>query len=31
MELRNLTVVHLLTDNDKMVRTSAAKYKWKKK
>ena len=31
MELNNLTPVHLLTDNDEMVRTSAAKYKWKKK
>ena len=30
MELNNLTLAHLLTDSDKMVRASAAKCKWKK-
>ena len=30
MELNNLTVAYLLTDDDKMIRTSAAKYKWNK-
>jgi len=29
MKLSNLTPAHLLTDDDKMIRTSAAKYKWK--
>jgi len=28
MEANNLTPAHLLTDSDKVVRTSAAKYKW---
>ena len=30
MELKHLTVAHLLTDTDEMVRTSASKYDWKK-
>jgi hypothetical protein len=29
METYNLSIVHLLTDSDEMVRTSAAKYDWK--
>ena len=28
METYNLTVAHLLTDSDEVVRTSAAKYDW---
>jgi len=30
MEANNITPAHLLTDFDEIVRTSAAKYKWKK-
>jgi hypothetical protein len=30
MEANNLTIAHLLTDPNEIVRTSAAKYKWKK-
>jgi hypothetical protein len=30
MELNNLTPAHLLTDSDEIVRTSAAKYDWRK-
>ena len=30
MRFNNLTIAHLLTDSDEMIRTSAAKYKWKK-
>jgi hypothetical protein len=30
METYNLTIAHLLTDSDEIVRTSAAKYDWKK-
>ena len=29
MEANNLTVAHLFTDSDEIVRTSAAKYDWK--
>jgi len=30
MEVNNLTLAHLFTDSDEVVRTSAAKYDWKK-
>ena len=30
MQTNNLTVAHLLTDEDEVVRNSASKYKWKR-